>query len=221
MNPSILNEFFNMPNGEHKNELRNKIIEYYFEEAKLHISSFLKTCCFKHNEACDYLDVYINAIDYALLTYDASKSGFSTYFKKVLSTRLYKEIGEEIKENFALFNAVPLSYIAEDIDGELYEGVSDDYAYCPRKNYESNEAKLVLRDSASYRYNDSARAKNSELQRKILIFRYLGFPLEEISEILKVNMHRIKYVLRDDKEDTPLGRIKLIFNDKINDNDKD
>ena len=84
-----------------------------------------------------------------------------------------------------------------------------------RKYVEKNELKLVLRDS-SFQDAEIIRVKNIELQRKVLVYRYYGYSLEEIADKLKVNVHKLRYVLRDDSDDTPLGKIKIIFQDRAN-----
>ena len=102
MNPGILYEYYEMPNGERKDELRDQIIAYYLSDIRIAISAFLKNASFKYNEVNDYLDIYVRAVDKALSTYDRSKSSFYTFLKNIVMTELYKDVGADLKKNYFL-----------------------------------------------------------------------------------------------------------------------
>ena len=218
MNKEILLELFlSTEDGEEKEEIKERLVGLYLPEAIISIRSFLKTIDFKYNDAYDYLDVYYVAFLRAIRTFDKTKSNFSTYLKNLLILELYRRIGEEYKNNYALFTSISLNYALEESDEYFLLGVvSDQGRGCPRNNFRTTEAKLVLSDSESLKTQGFTRKQyeRAELQRKVLVLRYYGYSLEEIASILKTNIHTIRFVLKDDSDETPLGKIKLIFGGK-------
>ena len=217
MNPTILYRFLELPECEEKDNIRNKLVEYYLEEAIIDIRMFLKSINYRHNDALDYLDVYLKSFDRALRTYDKGKSSFLTYMKTLLLFELYREIENEVRVNAPLYSAISLSSLYEGTEEcVLINLIADDEGSNPIKYFERNEMKLVLSDSLASDetvYTPKQYAK-AELQRKILIFRYYGYTLEEIAKFLKTNVYKLRYTLRDDSEETPLGKIKIIFGDE-------
>ncbi len=212
---NLLDQYFSARTNKRKLEIRNEIIVFYYEEGLIFIRSFLKTIDFHYNEAEDYLYVYLYSIDRALDSYDDQKSSFLVYLRNILKYELYREVGKDLHDNYALFNSLSLTEHIDDDEFNLNPILSDNGANCPRKNYEKNQLKVVLSDSIKKkRKMDKKEFNNSNLQKRILLLKYAGLTHDEISKILSLSINQIRYLLEDERDNTPLRKIKIIFSGK-------
>ena len=171
------------------------------------------------SEPGDYLLIIHETTLKSTSLYNPFAGDFKSYYMASFVTNLYTELEKEYSDNIALFNAISLdSVVAKSATRTYHEIISSDSNDDPRRDYELSEVKsLFFADSNIIKAKSKKGMPNeakARLQGQLLLFRFHGYPVDEIAKIFGVSKYVVKRLMFDDNSNMPLGKIKKIFNKK-------
>ncbi len=175
---------------------KEQLLIHYMDFALKIVSIFLSKVTLKFSEPNDYLSTYHLAFEKAYATYDKNRASFATYLKHILVMELYKDIGQELKNNYVLHSAISFDdniLLSESLD--ILGSVIDLHSNDPRFEIDSDTTHLVLSDS-DVKAVQKGEYDKIQFRNAVLVYRYFGYKLEEITKALHTTIGKVRYVIK-------------------------
>lgn len=186
------------------------LAEHYFHFALLTAKLELEKYSYSRGVPGDYLSVYWKALRKSIQKYDDSKGSFMTLLNVIYVRMLHTEIDDEIEKNYALFTSVSLDdFIGQDnlifSDVVMDSGELESMKQRDEWNYYSYLLEIENEKPTS------RKDKIIKFQKMIILYKYCGFTILEIAKILNVSKTSIRRILNDERDSTPLKKLKLVL----------
>lgn len=135
-----------------------------------------------------------------LRTFIPGVSRFRTYSKMILNHRFYRFINNLI--NNACFNSISIDTVLDE-DKMLIEVIED-------KKIQTMQSQIACNDFIYHMSSPKSRTqKTDKFRSKVNILLYAGYSQEEIAKILKSPIGKVRYALKQNKEDQELQNSKF------------
>ena len=191
-------------------EATNNLVNYYLRRIIGTIYNVLETYPIIKAVPEDYLGVYWKAMIKTIKKYEINKGSFYSLLQTIFVRMLKEQINLDLEQNYTLLNAISLDeYIFVD-DLKLCDVIPNEEETIKPQDVDISIASDYLEKS-----NQNIQSKKEQfvqLQKRIILYKYYGYTLKEIAEMLNTSISSVRRILNADGSDTPLSKIKLIFN---------
>ena len=194
-------------------------LENYFLPLCLKIAaSMIKSYKINLNtsEPGDYLIIIHETLLKSAKAFNPFYGDFKTYFLASFVTNLYAEFEQEYSENVALFNSISLDAYLSESTRTYHDIIPAQMNEDPRYHIDYAEAKaLIFSDTKIMRgevINTFQQTAKMRLQKQLILLKYYGCTVDEMTKIFGVSRYVIKRLMFDDSSYMPLRRLKKIFN---------
>lgn len=167
------------------------------------IGRFINQKNIKNYRNDEFLYIFYNSLGKAIKTFSSTNNTFLTYFKKVLLRDLNNATNAILVDIVKLKNPVFLDYLIDN-DTAIGELIEDKHVLSPKDYVDYKDAFLRLSSK-------NETIKKHSLQKQIIILKYKGYTLKEISKKLNIDVGAVRRILLKDDDGTPLNSIRKIL----------
>ena len=184
------------------------LVGHFFKFALFTARDILAQFTHSKESPDDYLHVYWQAIKKAVNKFDETKGNFKSLLEVIYIRMLKSIISEEIEKNYALFSAISLDDFIGYDELVLSDVLSDENEEIYLQNIDSFNVYKYLADIEKLKAN-TKREKIKKIQKMIILYRYCGFKIVEIANILNISTSTLQRLMNDDRDDSPLVELKI------------